>query len=729
MSRKLNLLPQQANHAKDAGSGKVPLKPKVFVQSARSAISPGNINTIANLSPDEKEKVTRLVSRLVKLEQEHEEVLLTLQREKDIFKDSTARLQAVIEEQIPIITEKLKSKEMEIKELETKNTLSSGLLALYQAKLKNANDLLQYHEVTANDKRIQIKRLESDLFSLQSLIASQKIAIESFEASRSNAAHSLQELQAQSKREVERLEAEKSDLTTRLARAEQQVRILQGQLEQERRSRELSFPRGAAPTVTNKVLPDPLLEPAAAVVAAEVGDGSNSSNSKPQTAAVVGRRESHATPSLQEDIAFGKTIPVITSAQTEDVYSVSERMSHQQQQHQHFGAPAGDIYDPLYASFDTTISFTSSHHYQHSRNEIEEDSVLADSVHEGGEEAHDGAGTMVAVDQVMHHHPPSSSDGQKPFLASFIASRDSWEQQRVHTALDPTPMKRRSDRQGPARHPPVSSQHGTLSSAAAALPVDVHVGRPSANSINNTTAAATSSVASASHAPKRAAVAGSALSAQLDGDAHSGGAGVGALLYGPSDRDTYTSTASALLVPASPPAAAATRPRKLKVRSSQEDTVELQHKSEAKKKKVKLAQRSAPSAGGGSGGAEGSRPAKTKAATAALSAAAEGESARHNTFNASHAALYSPSHPPTPITSHSATRPTSSLKSGPANTMKSNSNKSEAIRTSRTADTMGHTKSVHSSIGKKQGNAGRISGRDLNYDDSLFTLLNDLDIS
>lgn len=209
-------------------------KPKLPTQAIRSSIitpsshnsnsnSTQSVNTIANLSASEKEKVSRLVQKLVTLGTEHEAALMALKEEKSAFAGGAARLQEVMEDQLAVITEKLRSKDEEIAELETRNSLSAGLLALYQAKLKNSSDMFRFYELNDNESRIKITQLESDLQSMQSLVASQKNAIASFELSRALQSTSLRELQGQHDASSRQLQLEMQDTRDKLTLREAQL--------------------------------------------------------------------------------------------------------------------------------------------------------------------------------------------------------------------------------------------------------------------------------------------------------------------------------------------------------------------------------------------------------------------------------------------------------------------------------------------------------------------------
>lgn len=177
-----------------------------------------------------------------------------------------------------------------------------------------------------------------------------------------------------------------------------------------------------------------------------------------------------------------------------------------------------------------------------------------------------------------------------------------------------------------------------------------------------------------------------------------------------------------------------------------------------KKKKEKAVQKATSTACAD----EDSRPAlirKKSKVSAADNTAAGGESSRHHTFNtfaassAASAAVngqsqralphHPPPHPPAAAANNnnSATtrpRPNSSSRLTATSAAKRTASGAANVLsigkgvggTGRTASKSVHTSNEHSSvISKKHGKAGNVYGRDVKYDESLFTLLSDLEVS
>jgi hypothetical protein len=89
----------------------------------------------------------------------------------------------------------VRSKEHELYEMEEKQSVLSGLLALYQAKLKNVSEIMRFYELTEKENEIKTTQLQRDVASLESLVASQKLTIESIERTTARSQASLQEAQ------------------------------------------------------------------------------------------------------------------------------------------------------------------------------------------------------------------------------------------------------------------------------------------------------------------------------------------------------------------------------------------------------------------------------------------------------------------------------------------------------------------------------------------------------
>lgn len=151
--------------------------------------SSNNPITIADLPSDEKQKVSRLIEKLISLGQQHEETLATLENERARHTDINHN----VEQNILIIEERISSKDREISTLENKLIMATGLLALYQAKLRNTAEGFRLCAASEDKSIIRINQLERDIGSMQSLISSQNSTIESFEKHQ----HIIQNIQKQ----------------------------------------------------------------------------------------------------------------------------------------------------------------------------------------------------------------------------------------------------------------------------------------------------------------------------------------------------------------------------------------------------------------------------------------------------------------------------------------------------------------------------------------------------
>lgn len=143
-----------------------------------------NLNDIklSDLSSTDKEKVSRLVHKLVSLGKEHEETIHLLAMEKIKYQNQINLYNENMDKNISIIEERLKSKDRIILDLESKQAMYNGFIVLYQAKLKNTSEAFRFYEITENDNKIRMQQMENDIRSLQSLIESQKSTIESFQS-------------------------------------------------------------------------------------------------------------------------------------------------------------------------------------------------------------------------------------------------------------------------------------------------------------------------------------------------------------------------------------------------------------------------------------------------------------------------------------------------------------------------------------------------------------------
>ncbi|KAJ1434674.1 hypothetical protein B484DRAFT_446501 [Ochromonadaceae sp. CCMP2298] len=172
--------------------------------------------TIADLPDVEKEKVARLVHKLIELGQEHEQTLVALADERAKYEQHVSSTDDTVGEHISVVEERLRAKDQEIGELDTRSTMLTGLLALYQAKLKNSGDLLRYHSAAEEEGKIRTKQLESDLRSLQSLVASQKETIESFQSVGSRYSSSLEDQQREHESQQASLQHQVAQLRAQL---------------------------------------------------------------------------------------------------------------------------------------------------------------------------------------------------------------------------------------------------------------------------------------------------------------------------------------------------------------------------------------------------------------------------------------------------------------------------------------------------------------------------------
>ena len=155
--------------------------PPELSASEKSGYVGGTQPTIADLSVHEKQKVSRLVSRLVSLSQEHEQALASLALEKQACADKVSGINASVENHLNAIEEKMLEKNNTIRAQEARHAMLSGLLALYQAKLKNSSELFRFYQLSEAEGRVKQTQLESDAASLPALVSSQRSTIEALQ--------------------------------------------------------------------------------------------------------------------------------------------------------------------------------------------------------------------------------------------------------------------------------------------------------------------------------------------------------------------------------------------------------------------------------------------------------------------------------------------------------------------------------------------------------------------
>ena len=186
---------------------------------------------IASLPPEEKKKVANIVQKLVSLGAEHERTLTVLSEERLIRKQLEDEIKESTEQHFNVIEGLMRGKDDELIELKGRCNVLSGVLALYQGKLKNIAEMFRYYELNESESKIKITQLEHDVNILEDLTANQKLTIESIEMSsqRNNTAlvecqHTKYELTSKVT-ELHKIIGEKNDHIIDLERKVQQLTL------------------------------------------------------------------------------------------------------------------------------------------------------------------------------------------------------------------------------------------------------------------------------------------------------------------------------------------------------------------------------------------------------------------------------------------------------------------------------------------------------------------------
>eukprot|EP01031_Cornospumella_fuschlensis_P016180 gene16180-19762_t len=114
-------------------------------------------SSLAQLSEGDKQKVARLVNKLLQLGAEHDALQQQLQKEREDHSQALAQLAAGMEGQLSIIEDQLRFKDESIAALQAQEAMLTSLLALYQGKLKNLHEILQLASVSSSQQAEQLR--------------------------------------------------------------------------------------------------------------------------------------------------------------------------------------------------------------------------------------------------------------------------------------------------------------------------------------------------------------------------------------------------------------------------------------------------------------------------------------------------------------------------------------------------------------------------------------------
>lgn len=382
-------------------------------------------------------QIENLVKKCVEAGKKYDEAMAMLEAERlDRQELETQLRKQSSAHDVQYLDSALQAAEQELHELESKDKVQTALLALYQSKLKNVTDMFRYYELAENESKIRNSQLQRDLESMESLVADQKLSIETIEKSSIRASAMLQQEQQNKQQMQSRVDAlqqqlldRRQDIANLEANARQQEELLRVKDEAYARLEEryavlqaevatlraTALPVGSAPTRSS----------AAALGAAFLGDTTLKQGSKAAAPRAVGALasdsvQSTAAISVAESVADANTSPVRIIYRTES-RDPSE---------------AVDLsYGAMFASAESSMlndtSFQSSVKTTLSKPRVR-DAAAGDS-----------RGGPLAADET-----PSTSQEVNSGLAAgtvkITRPRGTPSDPTWRSALDPTPMKRKS---------------------------------------------------------------------------------------------------------------------------------------------------------------------------------------------------------------------------------------------------------------------------------------------
>lgn len=119
--------------------------------------------TLGTLCESEKQKVVRLVEKLIGLGQDNEKLMSLIESERVARENETKLMETKLEVNLSLIEDKLRLKNDLINGLESKNSILLGLINLYQAKLKNMVEMIRIQKKTESDQNIELSELRVSL--------------------------------------------------------------------------------------------------------------------------------------------------------------------------------------------------------------------------------------------------------------------------------------------------------------------------------------------------------------------------------------------------------------------------------------------------------------------------------------------------------------------------------------------------------------------------------------
>lgn len=167
--------------------------------------------SIADLSEEDKMKITKLAQKVIDLGQLLEQTQRQLETEREQHKQEIQSIHSTIEGQVSIIEDRLKLKDEAMGKLQAKEHMLTSMLALYQAKLKNMADISRLATDTEVYNKKKVSQLQADVEHYQIVIENQKKIIESFESTKEQFDERMKSIEARHKKRIKSLEDAISD--------------------------------------------------------------------------------------------------------------------------------------------------------------------------------------------------------------------------------------------------------------------------------------------------------------------------------------------------------------------------------------------------------------------------------------------------------------------------------------------------------------------------------------
>lgn len=427
-----------------------------------------------------KDQVIKIVRQLVEVGKKYEQALATIEEERAARKDLEQQLQRTAHgsHDVEYLESRLSAAELEANEQEVREKMLTGLLAVYQAKLKNVSEMFRLYTFSENENNIKIAQLQRDLLSMETLVAEQKLFIEEAERSGQRNGNLLQQEQ-QSKQILQervdslqqQLQDKRRQVATLEATAQQQDYLIAAKDQayarlEERYNRlqdELNALRVGAVSSSSarSQVEQPMHRAPANVEVPSVSSGSSiviQATTYPPVAEVGNAQLVNNTNSTS---TVSRPPPGSTARSTTIYASEEEQTAHAQDQ------SYGALFDSVNSSSVHNLSFESSvtaHTLASAAASLTSAAQAASGVREAGAQMLPAEpSASPAASRSIAPVVQAVTNAQHPTLNSAASTT-----QAGRTALDPTPMKRRGPRRLAEAVTAASTDAVELPAAAAA---------------------------------------------------------------------------------------------------------------------------------------------------------------------------------------------------------------------------------------------------------------------